>query len=164
MAAVSLTRIPVPTIRSTDNSVVQASRFTGAAWSAPSDISGSGEAVQGPQVKVDSSGVVTALWRRQSDGVNYVVQASRSSASAWSPPVDLSLTGVSASNQQHTVSSAGVVTAIWDRGLAIQASRLVPPVVAATPVPTLSEWAMILFGTLLAGGAALYIQRRRVAA
>lgn len=30
-----------------------------------------------------------------------------------------------------------------------------------TPVPTLSEWAMILFGTILAGGAALYIQRRR---
>ena len=29
------------------------------------------------------------------------------------------------------------------------------------PVPTLSEWAMILFGTILAGGAALYIQRRR---
>ena len=30
-----------------------------------------------------------------------------------------------------------------------------------TPVPTLSEWAMILFGLLLAGGAALLIQRRR---
>lgn len=29
------------------------------------------------------------------------------------------------------------------------------------PVPTLSEWAMILFGAILAGGAALYIQRRR---
>ncbi|WP_298163292.1 IPTL-CTERM sorting domain-containing protein [Brevundimonas sp.] len=33
-----------------------------------------------------------------------------------------------------------------------------------TPVPTLSEWAMILFGTILAGGAALYIQRRRLIA
>jgi hypothetical protein len=33
----------------------------------------------------------------------------------------------------------------------------------ATPVPTLSEWALILFGTLLAGGAALYVQRRRIA-
>lgn len=29
------------------------------------------------------------------------------------------------------------------------------------PVPTMSEWAMILFGTILAGGTALYIQRRR---
>lgn len=33
--------------------------------------------------------------------------------------------------------------------------------VTATPVPTLSEWATILFGTILAGGATLYIQRRR---
>lgn len=35
----------------------------------------------------------------------------------------------------------------------------------ATPatVPTMTEWAMILFGILLAGGAALMIQRRRLA-
>lgn len=31
------------------------------------------------------------------------------------------------------------------------------------PVPTLSEWAIILFGTILAGSAALYIQCRRFA-
>lgn len=30
-------------------------------------------------------------------------------------------------------------------------------------VPTLSEWALILFGLILAGGAALYIQRRQMA-
>ena len=30
-------------------------------------------------------------------------------------------------------------------------------------VPTMSEWAMILFGLLLAGGAAVYVQRRRFA-
>lgn len=30
------------------------------------------------------------------------------------------------------------------------------------PVPTLTEWAMILFGVLLAGGAMLMIQRRRL--
>ncbi len=34
----------------------------------------------------------------------------------------------------------------------------VPP----ATIPTLSEWAMILFGTVLAGGAALYIQRRQL--
>lgn len=32
------------------------------------------------------------------------------------------------------------------------------------PVPTLSEWAMILFGLILAGGAAVMIQRRRMTA
>lgn len=35
--------------------------------------------------------------------------------------------------------------------------------VPATPVPTLSEWAMILFALMLAGGAVLYIQRRQMA-
>lgn len=35
----------------------------------------------------------------------------------------------------------------------------VPP---PAPVPTMSEWAMIILGTMLAGGAALYIQRRRL--
>ena len=32
---------------------------------------------------------------------------------------------------------------------------------AATPVPTLTTWAMILLGLMLAGGAAVQIQRRR---
>lgn len=32
---------------------------------------------------------------------------------------------------------------------------------APPPIPTLTEWAMILFGALLAGGAALTLQRRR---
>lgn len=32
------------------------------------------------------------------------------------------------------------------------------------PVPTMSEWAMILLGLMLAGGAALYVQRRRLTA
>lgn len=34
---------------------------------------------------------------------------------------------------------------------------------APAPVPTLSEWAMILLGVVLAGGAALTIHRRRTA-
>lgn len=34
----------------------------------------------------------------------------------------------------------------------------------AAAVPTLSEWAMILLGLMLAGGATLYIQRRRLTA
>jgi uncharacterized repeat protein (TIGR01451 family) len=33
-----------------------------------------------------------------------------------------------------------------------------------TPVPTLGEWALILFGLMLAGGAALHLSRRRLAA
>ncbi len=36
-----------------------------------------------------------------------------------------------------------------------------PPGGGPAAVPTLSEWAMILFGTILAAGAALHLQRRR---
>lgn len=36
-----------------------------------------------------------------------------------------------------------------------------PGYVAPEPVPTLTEWAMILLGALLAGGATLHLQRRR---
>lgn len=36
--------------------------------------------------------------------------------------------------------------------------------VAAVAVPTMTEWAMILFALILAGGAALMIQRQRLAA
>ncbi|NBB65879.1 IPTL-CTERM sorting domain-containing protein [Pseudomonas sp. ODNR1LW] len=42
---------------------------------------------------------------------------------------------------------------------------ILTPTAATTPpstIPTMSEWAMILFGLSLAGGAALYIQRRRM--
>ncbi|MBX9709202.1 MAG: IPTL-CTERM sorting domain-containing protein [Caulobacteraceae bacterium] len=38
---------------------------------------------------------------------------------------------------------------------------LAPP---PAPIPTLSEWAMILLGLMLAGGAALCIQRRQMMA
>lgn len=37
------------------------------------------------------------------------------------------------------------------------------PAPPPAPVPTLSEWAMILLGLMLAGGAALHLQRQRLA-
>lgn len=45
-------------------------------------------------------------------------------------------------------------------GVFIDDVSLVP----VAPVPTLSEWAMILLGLMLAGGAAFYIQRRQMMA
>lgn len=44
------------------------------------------------------------------------------------------------------------------------AGAISDPVTAQpAPVPTMSEWALILFGSILAGAAALYVQRRRMA-
>jgi len=56
--------------------------------------------------------------------------------------------------QKVTIGGASQLTCGADR-------LLLPNAVAPAPVPTLSEWAMILLGVLLAGGAALTIQRRR---
>lgn len=41
--------------------------------------------------------------------------------------------------------------------------RTITSAAAPVSVPTLSEWAMILFAALVAGGGALYLQRRRPA-
>lgn len=41
------------------------------------------------------------------------------------------------------------------------ALTVIPATGSPTPVPTLSQWAMILFAALLSGGAALSVQRRR---
>lgn len=53
----------------------------------------------------------------------------------------------------------GLYTVVFD-GVGTVTEFVAPP----AAVPTLSEWAMILFGTLLAGLGGLYIQRRRLAA
>lgn len=59
-----------------------------------------------------------------------------------------------------TAASDGVFGAT--NGSTLRQLILTPTVDAPDPVPTMSEWAMILFGLGLAGGAAVYTQRRRV--
>lgn len=66
-----------------------------------------------------------------------------------------------------TITNTATVTSTTpDTNPANNAASDTNPVVAAAPaaVPTLTEWAMILFGALLAGGAALHLQHRRRAA
>lgn len=48
-----------------------------------------------------------------------------------------------------------------DRRLSSASTFAVVPVPPPATIPTMGEWAMILFGGLLAGGAAHYVQRRR---
>ncbi|MBB5747411.1 IPTL-CTERM sorting domain-containing protein [Brevundimonas variabilis] len=60
-------------------------------------------------------------------------------------------------NGAHVFGFTGIAPA-YD--VAFQVTQVIPPPVA---VPTLSEWAMILFGLALAGAASLLISRRRQA-
>lgn len=57
--------------------------------------------------------------------------------------------------------SINTLNSVYRFGVVGTVTNASPPVVA-TPVPTMTEWAMILFGMTLAGGAALYLQRRRM--
>ncbi len=65
------------------------------------------------------------------------------------------------------VTTANAPSPGWDAttdGAVMMANALTLDVTRGpAPVPTLSEWAMILFGLILAGGAALHIQRRSFA-
>ena len=83
-------------------------------------------------------------------------QASRYTSAQ--PPVQNGITNVGftlAVNRDAPVSNPGaVVGAYFDMQLFNDPA----------PVPTMSEWAMILFGLILAGGAALSVQRRQFSA
>lgn len=67
---------------------------------------------------------------------------------------------------QSTSGGAGAHVANGYSVIGASNVRAVVVVVAPppAPVPTLSEWALILFGLFLAGGAALMIQKRRLTA
>lgn len=68
---------------------------------------------------------------------------------------------------QHYIaatSRADLTTQTWSSNGPLQDYGVRIAFASPEPVPTLSEWAMILFGTALAGGAAVYLQRRRLTA
>jgi hypothetical protein len=116
---------------------VTAQAALGAGWTAPKELSAAGQTSLEPQIAVDSSGVVTAVWERY-DGSNYIVQASRFSGGSWQSPVDLSAAGQNAYRPQLAVDSSGVVTAVWERSdgsnWIIQASRYLSAPAAPTAV------------------------------
>ena len=96
--------------------IIQSSTsLNGGAWSATADLSATGGNAREPQVRVSSTGLVTAIWRRY-DGDADIIQSSTSqNGGAWSTPANLSLTGGGSSQPQLTVSSTGLVTAVWPR-------------------------------------------------
>jgi len=82
------------------------------------------------------------------DGVTYTVVASLPS---------------SASLGDDLVDAATVASDSTDPDISDNSATMAKTIGAAvpTPVPTLTEWAMILLGALLAGGAVLQLERRR---
>ena len=82
---------------------------SGGAWSTPANLSLTGGNASSPKVMLDSSGLVTAVWIR-----NSILQASNlPSGESWSTPVDVSVAGRTASTPSLTVDSTGRAIAVW---------------------------------------------------
>jgi hypothetical protein len=93
--------------------IIQSSTsLSGGAWTTPVDVSVAGQYSQHPQVTVDSTGLVTAVW--ESSSVDNIIQSStRPRGGTWSTPVNVSPLGNDANDPQVTVDSTGLATAIW---------------------------------------------------
>jgi LPXTG-motif cell wall-anchored protein len=123
---------------------------------------------------VSSTGLATAVWRRN-NGSNFIIQSSTSqNGGAWSTPVDLSATGGSSGSPQLTVDSTGLATAVWFRdngsNWIIQSSQILNPIPSQpTPTPptlakTGAEVDWLLLGSLIAvvaGAGSLTFSRRK---
>lgn len=120
--------IAVWTRNNGSNSIVQSSTSqSGGAWSTPVDLSELGQDAYRPQVRVDSTGLATAIWMR-SNGTNFILQSSKSmSGGAWSTPVNISTAGENADGFELVIDSSRLATVLWyrwgDSNYIIQSSK-----------------------------------------
>ena len=92
-----------------------ATRTPAGSWSAPVNISDPGQSADGPQLAVDPSGNVLAVWSR-SDGSFLRVQAAfKPAAGSFAAPVTISDPGFDAFEPQVDFDSAGKAIAAWSR-------------------------------------------------
>ena len=100
--------------------VVSIFAFAGTAQASPVylsaiNISAAGEDGFQPQVGVDGSGNVHAVWTR-SDGSHFRIQYSTRTANGdWSAPVNISDAGQAASEPQLDVDPSGNLLVVWTR-------------------------------------------------
>lgn len=98
------------------NTIIQASTLTyGGSWSAPIDLSATGEDASSPQLAINNAGQVVVVWKR-SNGLNTIIQATTCNfGQSWSTPVDLSELGQNATSPQVALNSLGQAAVVWSR-------------------------------------------------
>ncbi len=90
-------------------------------WSpgATVNISTAGSAAQSPDVAVDPTGRVVAVWEKiagTGPGIWKIESAVKPPAGAWGPPQDVSVPGSFSASQAHVVvDGSGLATAIWQQ-------------------------------------------------
>jgi LPXTG-motif cell wall-anchored protein len=160
-----------------DDDIVQSSTSqSGGEWSPTVDLTEPGQDAGLPQVVVDSSGLVTAIWRREDvNGADDLIQVStRARAGEWSAPTDLSEPGEPSFDPQLALDPSGNATAIWSRRIGsddiIQSSSLLAPVATTAPTspPVLAKTGanlelLMVSGLIaaIAGSAFVAVSRKR---
>jgi hypothetical protein len=98
------------------NSIVRAAvRPADGVFSAPVDVSATGQNAAVPRVAVDQTGDAVVAWERPG-GVNRIVQAAvRPAGGLFSPPVDLSAGDENAFSPQVAMDQAGDAVAVFER-------------------------------------------------
>jgi hypothetical protein len=99
------------------NEIIQAAtRATGGAWQAPTDLSTPGRDAQNPQIGFVAPGTAIAVWEGFNAGGNVVIQtATRAAGGAWQTATELSAPGQNAHSPQIAFGPEGNATAVWDR-------------------------------------------------
>jgi len=156
----------------TDDVVQSSTSLNGETWSAPKNLTNPGFDAGVPQLVVDATGLVTAIWRREDvNGDDDLIQTStRARGGEWSTPAVLSAPGERSFDPQIALDSAGIATAVWTRnGLddndIVQTSSFTnssssAPSLAATGANT--EWLVAAgLAAVISGLASLAVSRRR---
>ncbi len=130
-----------------------------------------GECVGKPEVFVDSTGRVTAIWTLSSGNTSSVQASYSESVGEWSTPTDISETNAESDGQQLTVDSTGLAIAIWVRYEAgngsIQSSTRNSSIPSSGTSTTLAKTGanieLLMFAGLfaLSAGAGLFTLGRR---
>ncbi len=96
--------------------IVQAARGTLASgFSAPQDLSSSGQPAQSPAVALGSDGSASAVWSRY-NGSSYAIEATRAAAGGgFSVPSEISDSTWSAFEPELSAGPGGTETAVWTR-------------------------------------------------
>jgi LPXTG-motif cell wall-anchored protein len=160
-----------------EDDIVQSSTSqSGGEWSLTVDLTEPGQDAGLPQVVVDSSGLVTAIWRREDvNGADDLIQVStRARAGEWSAPTDLSEPGEPSFDPQVALDPSGNATAIWSRRIGsddiIQSRSLLAPVATTAPTspPVLAKTGanqelLMVSGLIaaIAGSAFVAVSRKR---
>lgn len=106
-------------------------------------------------------GTLTGVYFNSENGWNHHLDAG---------PIDLTVAGSTAGpGIDHNLAVAyaipvtgGALTVSTDNTSGLTATAAIVAVAMPAVVPTLTEWAMILFGLILAGGAALHLHQRPI--